>query len=162
MAISKEKKKGIIDNLKSIISDSGSIVFVNFHGLTVNDTTNVRKAFKEKGVRYLVAKKSLARKVLGESKIEGSAPSLEGELGLVYGKDLIEPARETYSFQKKLENKISILGGIFEKRFVDKSEMVSIAQIPSMLTLQAQFVNIINSPIQGFVTALGEIAKKKA
>ena len=42
------------------------------------------------------------------------------------------------------------------------SEMVTIAQIPGLKTLQAQFVNLINSPIQGFVMALSQIAKQKA
>ena len=44
---------------------------------------------------------------------------------------------------------------------MNREEMVSIAQIPGLKTLQAQFVNLINSPIQGFVMALSEIAKKK-
>jgi ribosomal protein L10 len=39
--------------------------------------------------------------------------------------------------------------------------MESIALIPSQKTLYAQFVNIINSPIQGFVVALNAIAEKK-
>jgi ribosomal protein L10 len=36
-----------------------------------------------------------------------------------------------------------------------------VAQIPGLKTLQAQFVNLINSPIQGFVIALNAIAEKK-
>jgi large subunit ribosomal protein L10 len=161
MAISKEKKGKVLEDLKNIFKDSGSVVFVNFHGLNVNDTTGVRKALNEKGIGYTVAKKTLTKKALGESKFEGEIPALEGELGLVYGKDIIEPAREAYSFQKKLEKKLSILGGIFEGKLMSQKDMITIAEIPPMKTLQAQFVNLINSPIQGFVMALNEIAKKK-
>jgi ribosomal protein L10 len=75
---------------------------------------------------------------------------------------LSSPAREVYEFQKKYKNSISILGGVFEGKFMDMEAMVSVAQIPGLKTLQAQFVNLINSPIQGFVMALSEIAKKKA
>ena len=39
--------------------------------------------------------------------------------------------------------------------------MTAIATIPSQKTLQGMFVNVINSPIQGFVMALDQIAKKK-
>lgn len=161
MPISRKKKEGILSNLTKIIKDSKSVVFVNFHGLTVNDSTGVRKALKEKGIGYTVAKKTLTKKALGERSISGTLPDLAGELGLAYGADLIDPAREVYTFQKKLENKFSILGGIFEGKYMSKDEMVSVAQIPSVKTLHAQFVNLINSPLQRFAVVLSEIAKSK-
>ena len=161
MALTKETKKGIIEDLKKIVKESATVVFVNFHGLNVFDTTTIRKMFKTKKVGFTIAKKTLTRKALEGEKVEGSQPSFDGELGLVYSGDLLDPAREVYTFQKKFENRIAILGGIFEKKYMNKDEMVAIAQIPPLKTLHAQFVNIINSPIQGLVMALSEIAKKK-
>lgn len=162
MAVSKAKKKDILENLNAIVKESGSVVFVNFHGLPMNDTTDLRKALHAKEVGYTVAKKTLTKKALGEAQIEGAMPELTGELALVYAKDVIAPAREIYSFQKKFDNRVSILGGVFEGKYMDKVAMTAIAQIPSLDTLRAQFVNIINSPIQRFVIGLSEIAKKKA
>jgi len=162
MAVSKQKKQEILKDLKEIIKDSKSLVFVNFHGLNVNETISVRKALKEKSVGYFVSKKTLVKKALADESIKGEMPAFDGELGIVFGKDLIEPAREIYSFQKKLDKKLTILGGIFDGSFMDKVGMTNIAQIPPLKTLHAQFVNIINSPIQGFVMALSEIAKKKS
>ena len=94
-------------------------------------------------------------------KVEGTTPSLDGELAIAYAADLIAPAREIYAFQKKLDGKIAILGGIFEGKYMSKDEMTTIANIPGMQTLRGMFVNVINSPIQGFVLALDAIAKKK-
>jgi large subunit ribosomal protein L10 len=162
MAVSKEKKQAVLDDLKKIIKDAGSVVFVNFHGLPVNSANEVRKSFREKGVGYTVAKKTLVRKAFSEGKIEGSMPDFEGELAIAYSKELTDSAREVYAFEKKLDKKISIVGGVFEGRFMNKEEMTVIAQIPPLKTLYAQFVNVINSPIQGFVMALSEIAKKQA
>ncbi len=161
MAVSKQKKSEIFDKLKKVFKDSISVVFVNFHGLSVSEASQIRKNLRVKGVSYTVAKKTLAKKALEGQKIEGLAPEMLGELGIVFGSDLLDPAREIYEFQKKLDKKIQIVGGIFEGRFMDKNQMVSVAQIPGMKTLQAQFVNLINSPIQGFVMALSEIAKSK-
>lgn len=162
MPVSKSNKKEILSDLNKVLGDSKSIVFVNFHGLSSNEVNSVRKGLKEKGVGYMVAKKTLARKALEEAKVPGTMPELVGELSIAFGTDMVLPASEVYSFQKKLENKISILGGVFEGKLVSKEEMLAVAQIPPLTTLQAQFVNLINSPIQGFVMALSEIAKKKA
>lgn len=162
MARTKVEKKEIIDKLEKIVSDAKSMVFVNFHGLNVGNTTQVRRKLREEGVGFFVSKKTLTRKALEAKKFVGTLPELEGEVGLAYGKDLIAPAREVYEFQKKYKDSISILGGVFEGKFMTKEEMLGIALIPSEKTLRAMFVNVINSPIQGFVMALNEISKKKA
>ncbi|MEQ1500094.1 MAG: 50S ribosomal protein L10 [Parcubacteria group bacterium] len=162
MAINKEKKGEILSKLKKIVKDSSSIVFINFHALPVTESSVIRKSLREKGVGYTIAKKSLTKKALSEGGIDGEMPDMPGELGIVYGTDPIEGAREVYSFQKKLDKKIQIVGGVFEGKFMNMQEMVTVAQIPGLKTLQAQFVNLINSPIQGFVMALDQIAKKKA
>lgn len=161
MAITKAKKGEILGNLREIFKNSLSVVFVNFHGLTSNDVNEIRSTLKKEGVGYVVAKKTLARKVLEETKVPGDRPDFPGELGIVYGTDAIAPARGVFSFQKKLEDKISIVGGIFEGKFADKVAMESIATIPPVQTLRGMFVNIINSPIQRMVISLNEIAKKK-
>lgn len=162
MAINKEKKGEIFGELQKIVKDAASMVFINFHGLPVSESSQVRRGLREKNVNYLVAKKSLSRKALSEAGIEGVLPDMPGEFGLIYGEDLLAPAREVFEFQKKFDKKLQIVGGVFEGRFLNQSEMITVAQIPGIKTLQAQFVNLLNSPIQRFVVALNEIAKLKA
>ncbi len=161
MAISKEKKKEIYAEVSDAVKTSGSIVLFNFHGLTVADATVVRKTLKGKGIGYKIAKKTITKKALVDGGITGTMPELPGELGLAFSKDLTDAAREVYDFQKKLDKKIQILGGVFEGKFMNKEEMLAIALIPSQKTLYGMFVNVINSPIQGLVIALDAIAKKK-
>lgn len=161
MARTKNEKAEIISKLKDIVKDAKSLVFVNFKGLRVGDTVNMRRRFRNEGVGFFVAKKSLTKKALESQNYSGNMPELSGELGLSFGNDLIAPAREVYEFEKKYKGQVSILGGVFEGKYMTKADMVSIASIPSQKTLQAMFVNVINSPIQGFVMALDQIAKKK-
>jgi large subunit ribosomal protein L10 len=160
MAITKDKKKEILSKLKDV-SDKESVVFVNFHGLGVEDTTNIRRDLRDKDISYLVAKKTLVKKAFGDSKIGGDLPELEGELALAWADDPTSPAREIYTFQKKFTDQISILGGVFENKYLSKSEMEEIAMIPSLDVLRGMFVNVINSPIQGLAIALNAIAESR-
>ncbi|MBU4535509.1 MAG: 50S ribosomal protein L10 [Euryarchaeota archaeon] len=162
MAINKEKKKEIFEKTEGILKDSNSVVFVNFHGLGVSDTTQLRNNLRNEGSSYTVTKKTIVKKALENASVEGEMPELEGELALAYSEDLIAPARGVYEFQKKHKEKMAILGGIFEGVFMNKEKMLSIAQIPAPQILRGQFVNLINSPIQSFVTALSKIADKKS
>ena len=161
MAISKDKKGEILSKLKKIAKESASLVLVNFHGLPVSESGEIRRELRKNGVGFVVAKKTLTKKALADAGFSGELPPLPGEIGLVYGSDPIEGARGVYEFQKKLDKKIQIIGGVFESKFMSLDAMTSLAQIPSLKTLQAQFVNVINSPIQGLVIGLKAIADKK-
>lgn len=161
MAITKAKKAEIFEHLGTIAKGEGSRVFVNFHGLSVTDSTAVRRALRAEGVEYFVAKKTIAKKAFSEAGIAGEIPELPGELAVAYGEDSLAPAREVYKFQKTFKDKVSIVGGVFENRFVGAEEMVTIASIPSRHVLYAQFVNLINSPIQRFAVVLDQIAQTK-
>lgn len=161
MAITKEKKQSIISKLEDVLKTSKSVVFVNFNKLLVKDVSEIRRSLKKEGVGYTVAKKSLIKKVLGNSPVKGEIPSLDGELALAFGEDLLSPSREILGFQKKLDGKVGIVGGIYDGEYKTKEEMLVIASIPSIQVLRGMFVNIINSPIQRFAISLGQIAEKK-
>lgn len=162
MPRTKTQKKEIIEKVKKIADDAKTLVFVNFHGIKVADATKIRRKLKSENVGLFVAKKSLTRKAFEGTKVSGTMPALEGEVALAYGADIVAPAREIYTFQKEYKGAIKIIGGVFEGAFADKDFMVSIAAIPPLKTLYGMLANVINSPIQGLVIGLNEIAKKKA
>ena len=150
----------MIKDLEKTIKENESLVFVNFHGLKVNDETMLRRNLQKEGVNYKVSRKTLlARALLG--KAEGEIPELTGEVALACSPDSTSFAREIYNFQKTHKGLLSILGGIFEKKFVTAEKMQEIAMIPSREVLYAQLVNLINSPIQRFAVMLNAIAKSK-
>ncbi|MEK7567829.1 MAG: 50S ribosomal protein L10 [Patescibacteria group bacterium] len=161
MPISKQKKKEIVEKTDEILKKSQSLVFVNFKGLKVNEANIMRKELKKNDVGFGIIKKTLLRRALSNSKTTGELPELLGEVAVAYGEDLVAPAREIFSFQRKFKDILSIVGGIFGGRYMSKEEMLGIATIPPLQVLHGQFVNLINSPIQGLVLALNEIAKKK-
>lgn len=161
MPITKDKKKELVKELETVFKDSKGVVFVGFKGLKVNEANTMRKGFKAQGVSFIVAKKTLMNRALDAAKVSGAKPEIGGEVAVAYSTDNLTPAREIGSFLKKNKDKLSILGGIFEGKFITKAEVVTYASIPDQKTLYAQIVNLFNSPIQGFVVAASEIAKKK-
>lgn len=163
MAITKQKKTELIASMTERLADAKSIVFVNFKALSVAETKLLRRKLSADKVGYFVTKKTLAKRVLNDLKAKGDMPELPGELAIAYGEDLLAPARETYAFQKTPREKgsISIVGGIFDGEFKTQAEMMSIATIPPLQVLRGMFLNVINSPIQRFAVAMGQIAESK-
>jgi large subunit ribosomal protein L10 len=161
MAITQKKKEEIVEKVRGITSTAKTIVFANFKGLNVAAQNEMRKALRAQSIGYTVAKKSLVRRALDAAKFEGTMPSLNGEVALAYGEDELAPARELAVFVKKFPEMLSFAGGVFGGAYVDKESMISIAAIPGMETLRAQFVQLINSPLQRFAVVLHAKAEKQ-
>lgn len=158
--LKRAKKEEMIKGLEGAVSDSQSVVFVNFHGMTVGDETALRRELRNQGVDYKVSRKTLLKRALS-GRAEGEIPELPGEVAMAYSKDQTASSREIYNFQKTHKGLLNILGGIFEGKFVGAEKMTEIAMIPSREVLYAQFVNLINSPIQRLAVVLNEVAKSK-
>ncbi len=162
MPINRQKKSEILAGLEASLKDAKSVVFVNFKGLKVNDANKLRRQLDKEKVGYTVAKKTLISKVLDARGFTGEKPALDGEVAIAYSEDLLAAPREIHSFAKTNKGTMSVLGGIFDGAYAGKDKVLQLASIPPMQTLRAQFVNLINSPIQRFVIAASEIAKKKS
>lgn len=164
MAISKDKKRELLAKLSAALSEASSVAFVGFNKLTVADAGAMRRSLKNSGVRYFVAKKTLLRLALSDRRLKGQIPELPGEVAIAWtsGDDVTLPSRNIYDYGKKLKGAVALLGGIFEGAFADASQMTAIATIPPMPAVRGMFVNVINSPIQGLVSALDKIREQKA
>ena len=160
MAISKEKKQEILAKLETIKNDSESIVFVGFNGMNVEDSTKMRNTFREAGVGYFVAKKTLIKRAF-DGAFEGEHPDLEGEVAVAYSDDAITPAQNVRTFEKDFEDNIAILGGVFQGVYKDRAAMTEIASIPPLPVLHGMFANFFQQPAQGIAMAIQAVAEAK-
>ncbi len=162
MALKKEKKVEIVSGLESSLKNAQSIVFVKFDKLTVADANALRRSLQKESIGYAVSKKTLLKRSLTGFGITGDMPELQGQIAIAYGEDLLAPAREVLAFQKTHKDNISIVGGVFEGKYMDKATMESIANIPPREVLLAQIAYLLKSPIQRLAIAVGQVAGQKA
>ena len=160
MAITRQKKEEVVARASDIVSGSKTLVFAKFKGLPVEEQSEIRSAFRKEGVGYTVVKKTLLGRALDAQKFGGTMPVLDGEIALAYGEDELAPARELAVFVKKFPEHLAFAGGVFGGKFVSAEEIKSIAAIPGIQTLRAQFVQLINSPRQRFAVVLNAKAQK--
>lgn len=163
MAITKAKKEEVVAKVADAIKDASSVVFVGFKGLSVADTSAMRRSLRDSGIGYYVAKKTLIRRALADKGYQGTLPELPGEIAIAWSAgDATAPAREIFEHGKKHKDAITLAGGVFDGTYMDAAAIRAIATIPPVPVLRGMFVNVINSPIQGLVIALDKIAEKKA
>lgn len=154
MSLTKEQKKQIIEGLKEKIDKQKSMVFVNIAKLKAKDLLEFRNELKEQDCLLFVAKKTLLKIASEDKKLSFNPRELEGETAVVFGfKDEVAAAKISNKFSFKNEH-LKILGGVFEKEFIDTEKVVALAKIPSRQELLAKFVGTIKAPISGFANVL--------
>jgi len=161
MTITLKKKKELVSSLEKSLKGANSVVFVKFDKLKVADVNTLRRTLQKENVGYQVAKKTLLKRALLSHGVTGDLPEIGGQVAIAYSEDLLAGAREVFNFQKTHKENVSIVGGVFEGKYMNMEEMMSIATIPPLQTLRGMFVNLINSPIQRFAVVLDQIAQAK-
>ena len=161
MALSKAKKVDLVADYEEALKNAQSAVYVNFKGLKVGKQEELRKKLFAENLNYTVVKKTLWDRATKAANIKGDAPEINGEMAVLWGQDLLAPARIAHEFSKANKKAINILGGIFEGSFKNAGEMMVIATIPSRETLLSQIAFLLKSPIQRLAVGINEVAKTK-
>ncbi|MBI2984664.1 MAG: 50S ribosomal protein L10 [Candidatus Kerfeldbacteria bacterium] len=138
--------RGLVDKLNRM----KSLVFTSFAGLKVPDATELRKQLRQAGVDYTVAKKTLLKRALTEAQLDPAvADQLSGGSALAFGyDDEVLPARLLSLFAKD-HPAVELTGGWVGGRWLAKTEVVALAQLPTRPELMTILVWMIRSPLAG-------------
>lgn len=154
MALTKEQKQKIIEELKENIENQKAMVFVDFSGLKTKDLFELKNKLKQSGAILKVCKKTLLCLALKTKKIAVNVKNLQGQIAVVFGfEDEMAPLKQAYQFSQTNES-LKILGGFLENEFQEKDYILTLAQLPSRQELWARLVGSVSAPMANFVNVL--------
>lgn len=149
------QKQTELAELTRSLTAAKSVVFSGFSGLTVKETTELRRRLRAEGISVTVAKRTLVRRALqGLGYPELPDETFAGGVQIAYGAaDEVAPARVLHAFSKT-HDKLVLRAGLLGKQLLDRRQLLTLAQLPSRDALRGQFVNILAAPLKGLVTVL--------
>lgn len=133
-----ENKKTIVEEIKSNIQNSESVIVFTYQGLTVSELSDLRRELKKTDSEVKVYKNTLFKRAVDDLEINLDG-FLEGPNAVVFGKDLLEPIKVISEFAKEHE-KANITVGIIDGAPADLEVIKEYASIPSrdgLLTMLA-------------------------
>ncbi|MCK5763520.1 MAG: 50S ribosomal protein L10 [Clostridiales bacterium] len=155
-----EMKKKKVEEIKEKFVDAKSAILVDFRGLTVDETTELRKKFREAGVEYKVYKNNLVKLAVKDTDFESLSQDLTGPNAIAFGyTDPVVPAKVIKDFAKNHKN-LELKTGVIEGEYYDVDKIIEIADIPSREELIAKFMGSIKSPVSNFVYLLTNIIEE--
>ena len=155
-----EQKQQVVAELTEMIKSSAAGVLVNYQGIKVEDDTKMRKALREAGVKYMVAKNSLTGRACENAGYGALKENLNGMTAIAISEnDPVIAAKVLKEYAEKVES-FKILSGYVDGELLDEAGVNALAEVPSKEVLIAKFLGSIRSPLYGFAYAIQAVIDK--
>ncbi len=149
----REEKARIIEELTEKLKGN-SVVLVDYQGINVAQSTQLRERSREAGIEFMVAKNTLAQLAADRAGAEGISELLVGPTAMAFSEDPVAGAKLMAEFSNEVEP-FELKGGLLEGgRVVDAAGVAALARLPGREQLIAQVVGGIQSPLAGLVNVL--------
>lgn len=157
MALSREKKKQLIDEVATLLADSKLIVAAQYEGTSVKALQQLRQQAKSSNTTIKVVKNRLFKKALGEQTRfkEVDSSSFKGQLLYAFNSDdEVAPAQSLANFAKTEPQVEFVTALTADGQILGVDELKTLASLPTKEQLRAQLVGTISAPVSGFVNVL--------
>ena len=154
-----ENKKAIVEEIKSNIQNSESVIIFTYQGLTVSELGDLRKELKKTESEVKVYKNTLFKRAVDDLGINLDG-FLEGPNAILFGKDLLEPIKVISEFAKE-HDKANITVGIIDGAPADLEVIKEYASIPSRDGLLTMLAGGMIQPLRELAIGMNMIAEQK-
>lgn len=162
----------MLEKVNESIANSKGFFVVDYRGLSVKESQEVRRALREVSSEMKVYKNNIVRIALKEAGLPDIGEDLVGTCAYVFFEnDPVDAAKVLKEKGKDLK-KLDFVAGIADGKGLNAEEAKAYADLASREELMAQLVYVMASPMRGIasvcagparglVTALDAIAEQK-
>ncbi len=156
----RDEKERVVASVTELISDSNSLFFTDFAGMTVAESNELRREFQKAGVKYQVVKNTLIKKAMKTfSSDESAYKYLVGPTGIAFGsEDPVAPAKVLKKFFDKSQ-KPATKAFIVDKQVFDGKRLNEFALMPSKPEMIGAILGSISSPISGIAGSISAVMR---
>jgi large subunit ribosomal protein L10 len=152
--MSKYVKELMMDQLRSDLDGSRSLLILDLKGLDATAEHLLRRNLRKKSIRLRVLKNSLARRVFTDLGMDGLGKFLEGPSVIAWGGEGIAELAKEISAQVKTFKKPQIKGGAVDGVIVGPEQVEDITKLPSREVLIGQVIGLLLGPARSTLSLL--------
>lgn len=158
MALSRDQKEAVVDEVSRLLTDSKLTVIARYSGTSVKAMQDLRKHAKNSETQVRVIKNRLAKTAIAKNDNFKNINTsfLKGQLMYAFNaQDEVAPAQSLAEFAKE-QPQIEFIAAIAaDGTFLPAEEVKLLANLPSKQQLRGQLAGLIESPLSGFTAVVG-------
>jgi large subunit ribosomal protein L10 len=169
----KDEKSALVAELAASFGRASIALLSEYKGVKAGESDDMRRRIRAVNGEFRVAKNTLVRLAIKDTRYAALESSLGGPLGLVLSyADPVELAK-TVSSLKELGERFKIRGGVLDGKPISAAEVEALASLPPREVIFAQLLGLLqapatqlarllNEPGSSLARLLGAIEKKQA
>ncbi len=160
--MNRKQRQEAVDSLSHKIAASSAGFLVDFQGLNVEASKNLRRQIRKAGSELKVTKNTLLRIASQQTDFEPLKDAFVGPTAVVFVKDNPVPVIKVLNKFMKDNPALSvrIKAGVLNRRLLSTQEIEMLANLPSREVLLGQLVGLLSAPARSLVSVLAEIPRK--
>ena len=160
MALNREEKAAVVEEVSAQVAQAGAIVLAEYRGLAVEKITVLRRQARESGVYLRVLKNTLVRRAVEGTPYEKLSDQMVGPLLYGISPDPVAAAKLLAGFAKGNEQLV-IKAGSMPNSVMDANGVQALAtMLGTMQAPVATFVRTLNEVPTKFVRGLAAVRDK--
>ena len=162
MALSKQKKNEVVDQYKSWLEKSQSVILVEYTGATMKDMEKIRAQVRESDGEFHVVKNTLIKLALEAGEFSIPEGMLENSSAAAFA--FVDPAAtaKALSDTAKDVEAIKIKGGYMGMELLDADQVKALADLPPLPVVRGQLLGVLQAPAGKLVRTIAEPARSLA
>jgi large subunit ribosomal protein L10 len=156
------EKANLIKDIRSNFDRMTSAVLIDFTGMTVEEVTKLRDAFRERGIAYKVVKNTLVEKALSDVAYVGQlGDALKGMTGIAWSFEEPSAAARLLRDATRENEKLKIKAGVLEGEVLSaRAVEEQLATLPNKDEARARLLATLMAPAQRFVMLMNAPARE--
>jgi large subunit ribosomal protein L10 len=154
--MNKLQKEQCISDVRNTLHGKSLVVIVKQRGVTVAESTRLRRDMRNEGAGLKVLKNTLLRLAVKDSELEGLTPLLSGTTAVAYSQDPISAAKVVCRFADACEGKMQVAGAWMNGALLDAASVQALAKLPSLNELRSNVLRLLLAPATKIVRTINE------
>ena len=157
MPLTKAQKEQALGAIADQFEGANTVYLTDYQGLSVEQVTELRRAFREADVQYKVLKNTLLRRVMEErGGFDELYDELNGPTAVAFTNDPAGPAKVIKKFLEDNDLEVPRFKGAFiDGAVYDAGSLDVLAKLKSRDELLADILGLLTAPITNVASALG-------
>lgn len=147
----------MLEKVSASLEASNGVFVVDYRGLSVKETQEVRRALREAGAQMKVYKNNIVKLALENAGLPSIDEALTGTCAFVFFEnDSVDAAKVIKEESEKLK-KMSFLGGIADGKPLTAEEAKAYADLPNRDQLMGQLAGLISGFARDIAVCVKEV-----
>ena len=155
--MNRDEKAAVIEEVAREIGDAEAIFAVDYRGISVKQSAELRGRLEDAGASFRVVKNRLSARAADQAGVDSLKTLLEGPSALTFVRgDAATAAKELAGFRRE-HGLLVFKGGLLNGDALSADDVEAISRLPAREALYGQLVGVTASPLNGLVRGLAGV-----